>query len=498
MGNSGGGLGDYWDKFWSNEFPRLQGGFIWDWVDQGLVLGEKSSGCYGYGGDFGDIPNSKQFCVNGILGPDRAPHPIALEAAALQSPIAIRGEVSRQVNVLQLVITSRRSFVALDDVTLSLSLGCSYVSFTTSTSSAVAVCPSLTVHLKDYPTLYPRTEGKIDLTDPQSGDVLFMLVTSLVVQLGRNARACFTSVETECWLEVTAMSNGGMLVPIEHELAHVTLQPEGLFSLLSHIAAPLITDNMERVGNNSFSNNPRVYKVSHSINPVTGDISVVWGATAGRAVVGGACGRLVHYTPCGVDFFSDDVMVGTSGHGSGKRDGRNILTTPLDLCVYRAPTDNDKGGDVMSYEKQWLAAGYHCLVRKEGSVRVDVVQGEGEPSEEGTAIIVQASWLLVPSEDVIMTNNGLECSIRYTFRSSGHMDLSFSTKVPTNLPPVPRVGVRTSLDRQFDQVEWLGLGPHEAYDDRKVCMTRYCYSSLFQIISVYVETNFICLGNGVS
>ena len=128
MGNSGGGLADYWDKFWSPAYPRLQGGFIWDWVDQGLVLGAKTSGCYGYGGDFGDLPNSKQFCINGILGPDRDPHPIALEAAALQAPLTVTGtvvlvspasegtssETEATKNQFQLVIHNRRSFVSLD------------------------------------------------------------------------------------------------------------------------------------------------------------------------------------------------------------------------------------------------------------------------------------------------------------------------------------------------------------------------------------------------
>ena len=45
------------------------GGFIWDFVDQGLLLkGERGGYGYGYGGDYGDLPNTKQFCINGILG----------------------------------------------------------------------------------------------------------------------------------------------------------------------------------------------------------------------------------------------------------------------------------------------------------------------------------------------------------------------------------------------------------------------------------------------
>ena len=85
MGNSGGCLKAYWKDFRNHNIPRLQGGFIWDFVDQGLLMGSEDQypNAYGYGGDFGDLPNTKQFCINGILGPDRKPHPTAYEAAHL-------------------------------------------------------------------------------------------------------------------------------------------------------------------------------------------------------------------------------------------------------------------------------------------------------------------------------------------------------------------------------------------------------------------------------
>ncbi len=76
MGNSTGNLQDYWDVI--EKYPKLQGGFIWDWVDQGLLKtngnGEKF---WAYGGDFGEagIPSDGNFCVNGLVWPDRTAHP---------------------------------------------------------------------------------------------------------------------------------------------------------------------------------------------------------------------------------------------------------------------------------------------------------------------------------------------------------------------------------------------------------------------------------------
>lgn len=79
MGNSVGNLQDYWDVM--EKYPILQGGFIWDWVDQGLLAtDEKGVQFWAYGGDFGEegMPSDGNFCLNGLVAPDRKGHP-ALE-----------------------------------------------------------------------------------------------------------------------------------------------------------------------------------------------------------------------------------------------------------------------------------------------------------------------------------------------------------------------------------------------------------------------------------
>ena len=79
MGNSMGGLQDYWDTI--DKYPQLQGGFIWDWIDQAFWRD-----CWAAGGDLGELPGIKDdgaFCANGILAPDRTPHPHANEVEAV-------------------------------------------------------------------------------------------------------------------------------------------------------------------------------------------------------------------------------------------------------------------------------------------------------------------------------------------------------------------------------------------------------------------------------
>ncbi|MEM9986844.1 MAG: glycoside hydrolase family 2 TIM barrel-domain containing protein, partial [Bacteroidota bacterium] len=80
MGNSVGNLQDYWDVIEAHEV--LQGGFIWDWVDQGLLdQTPEGESYFAYGGDFDaqDIQNDRNFCLNGLVDPDRRPHPALLE-----------------------------------------------------------------------------------------------------------------------------------------------------------------------------------------------------------------------------------------------------------------------------------------------------------------------------------------------------------------------------------------------------------------------------------
>ncbi|WP_299525646.1 glycoside hydrolase family 2 TIM barrel-domain containing protein [uncultured Lutibacter sp.] len=88
MGNSVGNFKEYWDMM--KEYPVLQGGFIWDWVDQGLVkTSEEGEDYWAYGGDFGpkDVPSDGNFCLNGLVNPDRVPKPALYEVKKVHQNI---------------------------------------------------------------------------------------------------------------------------------------------------------------------------------------------------------------------------------------------------------------------------------------------------------------------------------------------------------------------------------------------------------------------------
>lgn len=87
-GNATGDLQDYWDLFESQ--PYTHGGFIWDWQDKAILkTGADGKQFYAYGGDFGDVPNDQDFCADGIVGPDRKPHPALAEVKKVYQPISV-------------------------------------------------------------------------------------------------------------------------------------------------------------------------------------------------------------------------------------------------------------------------------------------------------------------------------------------------------------------------------------------------------------------------
>lgn len=88
MGNSSGNLWDQWKEIY--KYPNLQGGYIWDWVDQGILETDKNGREYWtYGGDYGvDMPSDGNFCCNGLVGPDRKPHPALAEVKYAHQNVA--------------------------------------------------------------------------------------------------------------------------------------------------------------------------------------------------------------------------------------------------------------------------------------------------------------------------------------------------------------------------------------------------------------------------
>jgi len=114
MGNSLGNFKEYMDVF--EKYPNAVGGFIWDMIDQGLrKTSENGKQFWAYGGDFGDVPNDKNFCINGIVMPDRRPNPALFEVKKVYQNIII---IPIDLFTGKVNIYNKYNFLSLNFITL--------------------------------------------------------------------------------------------------------------------------------------------------------------------------------------------------------------------------------------------------------------------------------------------------------------------------------------------------------------------------------------------
>ncbi len=119
MGNSNGNLKEYWELI--EKYDCLQGGFIWDWMDQGILKEENGKKYWAFGGDFGPegTPSDGNFCINGLLWPDRTPKPALNEVREFYSPVKFKLEDPGQG---LLIIRNEWLYTPLQDFNLQWSI----------------------------------------------------------------------------------------------------------------------------------------------------------------------------------------------------------------------------------------------------------------------------------------------------------------------------------------------------------------------------------------
>lgn len=118
MGNSPGNLKEYWEVVEAH--PRCIGGFVWDWVDQGIRQRTPDGrDWYAYGGDFGEARHDGDFCINGMVWPDRTPHPCLWEYKKVLEPVRVR-PVDAAAGLVE--VENRYDFSDLSHLTLAWAL----------------------------------------------------------------------------------------------------------------------------------------------------------------------------------------------------------------------------------------------------------------------------------------------------------------------------------------------------------------------------------------
>jgi len=379
MGNSNGSLADYAEAFETNH--GLQGGFIWEWKDHGLVH-HKPDGTefWAYGGQFGDTPNDGNFVADGLVGPGGDPHPAMREVAHVFRPVATTA-TSKELRAGRVRVGNRQWFA---DV------------------SALRATWEVTVDGRrvqggalPLPTIAPRSEVVVEV--PMSVPVI--------------------GPGQECHLTVRfALAGAGNWGPKGHEVAfdqvvvpapRSRVRVEPLPSLGTVMRAPL-ADGFQTV----------------SVGPIAVDIDRDAGAIAGLR-------------------WHDE----------------EVLAAPVQAEVWRAPIDND-GFKLMDWIEarvldRWRTWGLDAIERTSRGARVTKVA-------DGSVRIVATHELRGADPALAITHRQ-----QLTVLPSAELRFDETVTVPPAFTDLPRIGVSLALAPGFEQLEWLGLGPHENYVDRR-------------------------------
>lgn len=163
MGNSTGNLKELWDVFRSEK--RIAGGFIWDWIDQGIIKTDKNGKkYYAYGGDFGDKINDGDFCINGVTFPDHTPKPALYEVKKVCQPVVIH---EKEIGTLTFEALNRNVFSNLDQYNLNWEITENGLSILKGKMEIPAVKPgekfSFKIPIKKMPEIKPGAEYFINI-----------------------------------------------------------------------------------------------------------------------------------------------------------------------------------------------------------------------------------------------------------------------------------------------------------------------------------------------
>ncbi|CQR47884.1 Evolved beta-galactosidase subunit alpha [Paraliobacillus sp. PM-2] len=152
MGNGPGNLKEYQDIFYKHE--HMQGGFIWEWFDHGIeTVTDDGQVYYRYGGDFGDVPTNGNFCIDGLLMPDRTPSTSLIEYKKVIEPVQTEA-INVQAGIYQL--TNRLDFNTLD----AYKLICQFYEDDTLIDSKEVTIPNVSGHVSAQITInYPALKG---------------------------------------------------------------------------------------------------------------------------------------------------------------------------------------------------------------------------------------------------------------------------------------------------------------------------------------------------
>ncbi len=417
MGNSTGNLVDYWQVIKRHEV--LAGGFIWDWVDQGLLEYDEAGQPYWtYGGDYGPpgVPSSGNFNMNGILFPDRRVQPAYWEVKRVYQQVDfIPEDLSRGL----VGVVNNYSFTNLSNFELLWEITADGRIVLQGSLSGRSCTPRPTARADTLMAGTSAEQCSLNIDPAAQGRVRLPYTLDALPQ----------GAEYHLNLRLKAPAGWGLL-PAGHVLA------EAQFPL------PVAAGTFPGAG-----------AATATAPADAGDPQPIAAPTDGAKPQPLTLRRSEHaLTLAGADFATGfDTRTGFLS--SLTWGGTELLLAPLVPNFWRAPTDNDFGNYMHEWAAAWEQASRHCAL---ASLAVG----------ERTSRLVKLATGHVCSDDA--GRPVARWHTQWSIHASGRIDAQNRFEKIGQVPRVPRVGMNLEVIPALDSVEWFGRGPFENYVDRRL------------------------------
>ena len=380
MGNGPGDFEDYFQMIQDND--KMCGGFVWEWCDHAIAHGTAENGktIYAYGGDHGEEIHDDNFCMDGLVYPDRTVHTGLLEYKNVYRPARV---ISYNKESGELVLHNYMDFDDLKDyVKISYEL----------TQDGLVISKGI---LPEF-SVAPHGEGK----------------TNLKINVPENGK-CYLKLIYHLKKELPLLDEDHILGFDEIEVS----KEDTKCKLAEKWIPKTVVDSELQVNENDTQIHIKGREFAYTIDKRTA-------------------------------LFTEMKFA-----------GREYLNHPMELNIWRAPTDND-----MYIKSEWKKAHYDKAYTR--AYTTEVVQGK-----HGVKITSHASVVAETVQKI------LDVTITWKIEAAGKIDADIAVTKDDEFPDLPRFGVRMFLDKKLSAARYFGMGPQESYCDKHQAASHGLYQA---------------------
>lgn len=425
MGNGPGDLEDYFQFFDTHE--TTCGGFVWEWCDHAIYRGKAANGkdMYAYGGDSDETIHDGNFCMDGLVYPDRRPHTGLLEFKNINRPVRITGY--DETNGV-LTLHNYMDFTDIRDyLTMSYEVTC---------DGQVIASGNI-----DVPSVAPHGDGTISLR-------LIMEMQNLIQNLSaiNGSDNSDSSISDDCSSVAERFDDKACINDmIPHRAFLRVIYKAAVGSAFVKEGDVLGFDEVEL-------GSPK--QNTGEILDKTSDLNKAQDLTEQDLTAQDTTSAPLHISESDTEFvisgsnFEYTFDKNTGNFAGIVVDGQELLSAPCDKTIWRAPTDNDR-----NIKNEWFRAHYDMVSERTYETSCII--------KNDLAVITCTSCLSAPTVQPVLRINA-----EWTVSAEGTITAGMHVTKNPEFPVLPRFGVRMILRKNMQNINYIGMGPYESYIDK--------------------------------